>query len=138
MASSWKRAASMCQIAWTRHIARANVRAKARPCGVDNWCWSIRSLMILVAKPDSTAVAVRLFSRRPCLRAFCEEWALPRAVRGPRDLAPLRRAVARLRAESERTFLIAIPLCSREKGLGDAGGAKLLKGLRKFCCGGCD
>ncbi len=36
------------------------------------------------------------FEKRPCLRAFMDETALPSGVTGPRDLAPLRRACSDL------------------------------------------
>ena len=47
------------------------------------------------ASCDSCGRTTRLLVR-PCFKLFCEEMALPSAVMGPFDLAPLIRAVAAL------------------------------------------
>jgi len=52
---------------------------------------------------------------RPCLRAFCEERALPSVVEGPLDLAPL------MREDSDRVILVGSPVMAGGRRV--AGGA---------------
>src|SRR5260221_1021 len=123
-----------------RTLATAKTRAHAYSTSEDR----LDSPRILWARAgtssSSTASRGRPAQSRPCFTALREERALPTAVTGPRDLAPLARAMARLRSERDWNLrmLITVPLWGMEMELGRARRAKLLQELGRFRDSACD